>query len=193
MEFSIHLDTVPPLTSDQVEQLLTHLLRRSNLFALARTYLAPSQFDLAKEPGQQLLWTTAVKIASQCGSESLFGEPVTARALMEVEANALANPSKYVPEVLSEIFAPVQEWSNPPGLLYRIYAKPQAELNEAYGLDLLRRFLLERCVARPLSRRFKQAGDKLLADITGVLRQASEKEQIYGHLGDTAGGSVEDE
>src|SRR5262245_34319833 len=191
MHLSIHADTVPLLTPQQIEQVLIHALRLPEVFALARPHLTVKAFDEASESYLRLTWDAAVNVANQCGPEALFGDPAAARALMEVEVKVLAKPPKYTDSCLDSVLATVdpgvKDWSAEPGLglLQRIYTKPEAELSPEYGTDLLRRFLVERAVARPVVERLtKGSTHGLPTDLSAILRQAAEREELYRHLGE---------
>jgi replicative DNA helicase len=178
MDHQLHPETTPRLTLDQRYELLAHVLRLPSLFALAGPRLQAWFFHEADEPHLRIVWKTAKHVVDNYGPGLLSGDPAQARTVLQTEARAYAAsyplemPPEYNPYI-DEFFA----WA------YEGVAA--GELHLGYGQELLKKFLHEREVVRPLSDFLRNAGENSITNLPAMIQHVRERQAAVDQLGGT--------
>ena len=145
----------------QIEALVCYLLRKRSVFDEAIGLLEPLLFNRPQEYGYAALWQCAVDFYYRYHALA----PVHALRA-EFEAAATARPYEILPEVAQFLLGPQ-------GLLSYVFTIPEEQLEESYGLVLLRRFLEERTVIDAFRAKAREFGGLLPTDLPEVLRGLS--------------------
>jgi hypothetical protein len=163
---------------------LAHVFRLPSLFALAGPQLQAEFFNEADEPHLRIVWKTAAHTVGTYGAGLLSGAPAQARNVLQTEARAYA--ASHPQEMPPEFNGPLDyffEWG--------FEKLAPDELHFEYGRELLKRFLHEREVVRPLRRFLQDAGEGSVTNLPTMLQHVQERqaaiEQMGGGLRSMAG------
>jgi replicative DNA helicase len=169
------VERLPRMQQQDVETMLAHVFRCPELFAEARSKLVPSDFGVAlSENKLSILWEVTRRLLSRFGDNILTGN----------FGSTLADEVRRSPDMASyeeDIRALIQPGD---GLLDRIFGPDAASFNEGYGRELLRRFLLERRVVRPLVRTVEELwAEESPQKLAPVLQELAQEAMAYESAG----------
>jgi hypothetical protein len=167
-----HPTTQPKLTTLQIEFLITHIIRRPELFNVAKMRLKANHFPYSNEAIYRALWVAANKISGERGCNFLVEDTERAHTALRLELDAMCTSQ---PDLLNQDMA-FYLFSQPPdgtGLLYRIFAQKNFDVPAALGF--LKLFLADREVQSQLQKLLLNAGDDLLIDLPEVLQTVRDK------------------
>ncbi len=157
----------PLYSPDRVDLLMICLLRNEMLFRLARPFFESDLFT--DEPHHSALWYCLTDLVDQHGFDCVN----ETRLRLELEERNNDELIGLTSESLLELIAGYQELpGRRTGLLHWAFEIAEdADLHQGYGIGLLKDFLRERAVARPIRSEFEQFRDITPGGLSAFLQR----------------------
>ncbi len=153
-----------PITVAELDTMFLHLLRCPAVFSEAVTMLNSSHFERTVEPHYMILWS------AMCELHQLYGQYTYETLVTTIVSRLQADPSCMLDRDRDALLR-----SDSEGIIWSSLRCPEQELIPDFGRDLLRKFLRERAVVRPLKAIMnRNAGPGYIQSFAEVLRAAND-------------------
>lgn len=149
------------LTPQQIEFMLTHVIRLPNLFTIAKGQNLIKAFT-ENEGAYRKVWEAAMAVS---GTKDFFISAAEAQTAMWMHLQPKLVSDQELPMGFKEFIL-----DHNTGLIVRIFSS--ANLSETLAHPLLKRFLRERLVQSPLQKKLAQAEGILISDLPQLLSEA---------------------
>jgi hypothetical protein len=142
--------------------LFVHLLQSPSVFAEAKAMMKVTLFDTVREPHWAVLMATMLDLDAQFGRWSY-----------ESLAHAISVRQRQDPSAM-----PATHWDllmrpDEQGVVFSSFCVRPEDIMPDYGRELVRQFLNERLVARPLARHLRSSGDAHVREFAAMVSEAS--------------------
>lgn len=161
----------PRMAPEDVEQLMLHLMRHPRIFAVGKSSVLPAYFTT--EPHFEVLWASYIKLVEKYG----FGQVPEAAVHSSFAREAARLEDKVMPEAADEMLRV------PGGFLDHAFKAGPGDVDERFGLDLVRDFLHEREIVDTARKVIQAAGDDIpdkWADVIGELQSKQARIEMIG-------------
>lgn len=152
------------LSAEELDDLIAHLLRVKSVFTAASQLLKPEFFDTAAEPHLAALWLALCELATRYKREVPF-----MAIYRELQRRLADDPQALTPAQHAALLATPDAGGD--GLLYWAYHLPRSALSHDYGVELVRRFVVERGVVHRVVR---AAANPYLTDFRELLTETTQ-------------------
>jgi hypothetical protein len=171
------------MSPDELEELLVHIIRVASVYAEARRFLEGDEWDLHAERHYRIMLDGLFKL----GDSKLYtlGEiPYTA---VHIEVGRALDDDPMLRDARGLVSDIVGRPTDPDpynGLLYHAYKVVKDEdLNDKYGIDLLKRFLKERQTLDGIRRVIDSAGGRNVTGFGAYLSKITLRDQAIEAIG----------
>jgi hypothetical protein len=173
----------PRMNPTELEDLLVYIIRESTIYSQARMHIQPDDWDPHSERHYRILIDCLFKL----GDSKLY-------KIGDIHYVAVHNAIRNVmdddpmlrdaPHLINDIVGRPIDADPYNGLLYHAYkVVDQADLNRAYGLTLLKRFLRERQVLDKVRQKIDGAGGRNVIGFGSFLRNITIKDRAVEAIG----------
>jgi replicative DNA helicase len=174
----------------EIEILLSHLLNSRRLFDIARDHLRPDDFpDLRRV--YAVLWVSVLDVVAQ---HDILVPDSSLRSMVEADiARRIQEDPDGLCEEEQKLLLGGEAWEGLEGntILDHVFDCEPTELNDSYGMELLRRFLHEQTVVAPLKDALNPSdGGFTIEDLGPVIDDLKRRLQTIQSLADDRVGSL---
>jgi hypothetical protein len=179
-----------PLSVELIDELIVAILRIRRVRREAARLLKPEHFSKDQEQYLALLWEEVLKLDGEYAGDEAIPYTALYAACREAANDAgwdYGDPQRR--QLLDTKDDIKSKRGEVPGILWHAYhAVPSDRLDAAFGLKVLKRFLIERGASEPIIRQVQEASIRgyTLSDIAAVLEVGRKFEAQVGNIGQTS-------
>lgn len=173
-------DKRPFMSKKEIEFMFMHLCLSSQVLYVGLKYIKSYHFDSISEPHYGVMWSAITSLASEEDISFINKDGVYPKIVCKIKEILSSNPNLLTEEMEEELLS---DSETRPGLVRWCTDKNnEKHINVGFGIDLVKRFLLERDVYRGLSKEISDS--RVPVDIINLFDKYGNKAREISSVGD---------